>query len=206
MRKKFNSKFFLYKKISNKYKNIWCTDKAFKLRSVRFQKKTSNKTSNFGKLLQAKQNFKFFYCNVKEKVFKKHLKNAIRSPLKTVDKFVSMLERRIDIILFRASFVFSLYQAKQVISHGHVTINDEKIYNLNKKVHQFDLIAFKVGENQILKQIFNKFESKVCEKITPTHLEVSFKSFTICFLWPPSFFELYYPIKNDFSTVTRYYR
>lgn len=206
MKKKFHSKFFLYKKILNKYKNIWSTEKAYKFRSTRFQKLRTGKISNFGKLLHSKQNLKFFYCNVKEKIFKKHLKTAIKSPLKTVDKFLSILERRLDIILFRASFVFSLYQAKQIIAHGHITVNGDAVYNLNKKIAQFDLIKIKLNKNKILHQIFLKFKDKILEKTPPTHLEVSFKNFTICFLWPPSFFELYYPIKHDFSMITRFYR
>nr|NP_066456.1 ribosomal protein S4 [Rhodomonas salina]AAG17727.1 ribosomal protein S4 [Rhodomonas salina] len=206
MKKRFHSKFFLYKKISNKYKNIWSTEKAFRLRSVRFQRKKFRRVSNFGKLLQTKQNLRFFYCNIKEKVFKKQLKNAIKSPLKTVDKFISILEKRLDIILFRASFIFSLYQAKQIISHGHIMINNKTIYKLNKKLKQFDFIKLKIEKNKILKRIFDRFKDKILEKTIPVHLEVSFKNFTICFLWPPSFFELYYPIKNDFAKVTRYYR
>jgi len=206
MKKKFHSKFFLYKKILNKYKNIWCTEKAYKFRSTRFQKQKIGKISNFGKLLQSKQNFKFFYCNLKEKIFKKYLKIAIKSPLKTMDKLLSILEKRIDIVLFRASFIFSLYQARQIIAHGHVTVNQNVIYSLNKKINQFDLIKLKLAKNKVLKDIFIKFKDKIQEKTIPSHLEICFKNLTICFLWPPSFFELYYPIKNDFAMITRYYR
>lgn len=206
MKKKLQSKFFLCKKVLSKYKNIWCTEKAYKFRSIRFQKQKTKKTSTFGKLLQSKQNFKFFYCNIKEKVFKKHLANAIKSPLKTMDKFLSILEKRLDVILFRASFIFSLYQAKQIISHGHVLVNDNTIYNLNKKVRQFDLIKLKSSKVKVLKDIFFNFKKKIIEKTPPTHLEVSFKNFIICFLWSPSSFELYFPIKNDFGMITRYYR
>jgi small subunit ribosomal protein S4 len=206
MKKKFHSKFFLCKKILNKYKNIWCTEKAFRLRSIRFKKQKVNKMSSFGKLLRNKQNLKFFYCNLKENTFKKHLKVAIKSPLKTMDKFLSILEQRLDIILFRASFIFSLYQAKQIIAHGHVMVNNKTIYDLNKKIKQFDFIKLKLSKDKIISQIFSKFRSKIVEKTAPIHLEISFKNFTICFLWPPSFIELYYPIKNDFSMITRYYR
>jgi small subunit ribosomal protein S4 len=206
MKKKFHSKFFLCKKILNKYKNIWCTEKAFQFRSIRFKKHKVNKVSSFGKLLRNKQNLKFFYCNLKEKTFKNHLKAAIKSPLKTMDKFLSILEQRLDIILFRASFVFSLYQAKQMIAHGHVTVNNKTIYDLNKKIKQFDFIKLKLNKNKIISQIFSKFKNKILEKTVPIHLEISFKNFTICFLWSPSVSELYYPIKNDFSMITRYYR
>ena len=206
MKKRFHSKFFIYKKILTKYKNIWSNQKAYKFRSTRFQKQTKKKVSNFAQLLHSKQKLKFFYCNVKENVFKRKLTNATKSPLKTVDKFLSILERRLDIILFRSSFVFSLYQSKQLISHGHVRINEETIYNLNKKVNQFDLIKLILNKNKALKIIFSKFHEKIIEKTLPSHLEVSFKNFTICFLWPPSFFELYFPTKNNFAKVNRFYR
>lgn len=203
---KNQSKFFLCKKISNKYKNIWSTKKAFKLRSIRFQKQKITKISSFGRLLNSKQNLKFFYCNLKEKTFKRCLKTAIKSPLKTVDKFLSILEKRLDIVLFRASFVFSLYQAKQIISHGHVFVNNKIVYNLNKKLKQFDFIKLKLKKNNVLKKIFLNFKEKIVEKSFPIHLEVSFKNFTICFLWSPSFFELFFPIKHDFDLITRFYK
>ncbi len=206
MKKQFHSKFFLYKKISAKYKNLWSNQKAYKFRSSRFQKQNGRRISNFAKLLHSKQKLKFFYCNVKEKIFKKHLVNSIKSPLKTIDKFLSKLEKRLDVLLFRSSFVFSLYQAKQLISHGHVLINKKIVYNLNKKVHQFDLINLKLNKNKILKDIFFQFKDKLLEKTLPIHIEVSFKNFIICFLWEPSSFELYFPLKTHFSMVTRFYR
>jgi len=206
MKMKNQSKFFLCKKISNKYKNIWSTAKAFNFRSIRFQKQKTLKTSNFGKLLSSKQSLKFFYCNLKERTFKKYLKIAIKSPLKTVDKFLSILEKRLDIVLFRASFIFSLYQAKQIVSHGHVFINDQIVFNLSKKLKQFDLIKLKLQKTKILKNIFLNFEKKIVEKTFPIHLEISFKNFTICFLWQPSFFELFFPIKYDFGLITRFYK
>lgn len=206
MKKGFHSKFYLYKKILSKYKNIWLNQKGYKFRPMIFKPWLKRKKSNFGKLLQSKQKLKFFYCNVKEIAFKKRLIAAIKSPLKTVDKFLSTMEKRLDIILFRTSFVFSLYQAKQLISHGHVIINNKIIYNLNKKISQFDLIKLDLSKNKVLKEIFAKFENKIVEKTLPLHLETSFKNFTICFLWSPCFQELYFPIENDFTMITRFYR
>lgn len=199
------SKLFLCKKIFNKYKNIWSIENAHKYRSVRFQNKKQNKISHFGKVLKTKQNLKFFYCNIQEKSFKKILKTAIKSPTKTLDRFISILEKRLDIILFRACFIFSLYQAKQLISHGHVKINDRIVFDANKNVKKFDFISLKSHKCNIWVETFLRFRNKLFSKSVPIHLEICFKSLTICFLWSPSFFELYFPIKNDFSLVTRFY-
>nr|YP_009476678.1 ribosomal protein S4 [Storeatula sp. CCMP1868]AVM81171.1 ribosomal protein S4 [Storeatula sp. CCMP1868] len=214
MKKRPYSQFYLCKKIFGKYKNIWQTEKAHKFRSINkikkslFQEKLKRKRmSNFGKLLRNKQELKFFYCNIKEKIFKTKFKMAKQSYLKTIDRFASLLEKRLDIILFRSCFIFSLYQAKQVITHGHISVNNKTIFNVHKKLRQFDLIKFKTDKYEMSSRIFYRFKNKIKgKKDNPKHLELSFKNLTICFLWSPSLFELHYLNKNIFDTVGRFYK
>jgi small subunit ribosomal protein S4 len=203
--KKKVSIFFLCKKIFNKYKNIWSIEKSFKYRSIRFQNKKQIKISRFAKVLRTKQNLKFFYCNIQEKSFKKILKIAIKSPTKTLDRFISILEKRLDVVLFKSCFIFSLYQAKQLINHGNIRVNFKTFFNINKKVKKFDLISLNFYRFKVWNKTFFDFNNKLFSKSVPTHLEICFKSLTVCFLWSPVFFELFFPIKNDFSLVTRFY-
>lgn len=87
--------------MNRNYNNIWGLPKGESLRSVKNEKKKEEKSSLYGKLLGVKQSFKFFYCNLQEKSFKRILKQSVESPLTTLDRFVSFLESRLDVVLFR---------------------------------------------------------------------------------------------------------
>ena len=139
----FYSQFRLYKKVFGKYKNIWCIEKANKFRSINIDKKNQKKISDFARLLKNKQNLKIFYANTKEKIFRHIFKIAIKSPLKSIDRFLSILENRLDTILLRCCFVFSIYQAKQIIAHGCISVNGKNIFNINKNIKRYDIIKYK---------------------------------------------------------------
>ena len=90
MTKRLESKFHVCKKLDKNYNNIWGLPKGESLRSVRkgSEKKKKKKVSVYGKLLKTKQSFRYFYCNMQEKTFKRILKQSVESPLTTLDRFV----------------------------------------------------------------------------------------------------------------------
>jgi ribosomal protein S4 len=149
MIKIFNSKFQVCKNIKGKHKNLWGTFKSKKFRSVRIFKKNSfivnqklSRLSAFGRFLNTKQCFKRFYL-IKEKLLQLLLKQATISKSKTINKLISFLESKLDIVLYRACFVNSLYMAKQLIKHGFININSKKIRSKTKTLNSGDIIELK---------------------------------------------------------------
>ena len=126
MTKRLKSKFRICKKLNRNYNNIWGLPKGDSLRSVKPQKR-KKKPSLYGKLLGVKQSFRFFYCNLQEKSFKRILKKSVNSPLTTLDRFVSFLESRLDVVLFRSCFASSMHNARQLINHGAVRVNGKMV-------------------------------------------------------------------------------
>jgi small subunit ribosomal protein S4 len=69
---------------------------------------------------------KRIYCML-EKQFKITFQKAARMPGKTGDSLISLLEKRLDNIVYRLRFASSRKQARQLVSHGHVWVNGKRV-------------------------------------------------------------------------------
>jgi small subunit ribosomal protein S4 len=211
MTKRLRSKFHICKKLNKNYNNIWGLPKGESLRAVKKnnEKKKRNKVSVYGQLLKTKQCLKYFYCNIQERTFKRILKQSIDSPLATLDKFISLLESRLDIVLFRSCLVSSIYQARQIINHGSVTVNGQVVRNPSTRLSQLDVVELKpeaVTKEIILKRVIDSIKNNFNSRFLPYHLEVDYNILSIVFLWDPSYKQTYYPIKTDYESIQRFYR
>lgn len=150
MTKRFFSKFQKCKNIKGKHKNLWGVVKSAQFRSIKILKqnlfvvnKKKNQLSSFGRFLNTKQCLRNFYCNIQDKSYQHLLKRAIISKSKTIEKLLSLLESRIDSILFRSCFVNSFYMARQLVNHGFICINTKQTYSKSRLLLVGDLIEFK---------------------------------------------------------------
>jgi small subunit ribosomal protein S4 len=76
--------------------------------------------------LRAKQRVKLQY-GVLEKQFRRFFKDASRMPGPTGANLLQLLERRLDSAVYRAGFARTRPMARQLVSHGHVRVNDKKV-------------------------------------------------------------------------------
>jgi len=76
--------------------------------------------------LQEKQRARFMY-DVLERQFRNYYKIAAKMPGVVGDNLMSLLERRLDNVIFRLGFAVSRRQARQVVGHGHVQVNGHKV-------------------------------------------------------------------------------
>lgn len=208
MTKRLKSKFRICKKLNRNYNNIWGLPKGDSLRSVKPQKR-KKKPSLYGKLLGVKQSFRFFYCNLQEKSFKRILKKSVNSPLTTLDRFVSFLESRLDVVLFRSCFASSMHNARQLINHGAVRVNGKMVRNPSTVLKQLDIIEMNESLlNHEIKtyDIRDGVKKNFSSRFFPPYLEIDYKTLTIVFLWDPNYKSAYYPIKANYSIIQRFYR
>ena len=84
------------------------------------------KPSEYSIRLREKQKVKRYY-GVFERQFRKYYAIAGRRPGNTGDALMSLLERRLDNVVTRLGFAASRPQARQIISHGHITVNGRKL-------------------------------------------------------------------------------
>ncbi|MDR2588828.1 MAG: 30S ribosomal protein S4 [Spirochaetales bacterium] len=84
------------------------------------------KRSDYGLQLREKQKMKRIYCML-EKQFKITFQKAARMPGRTGDSFISLLEKRLDNVIYRLRFAASRKQARQLVSHGHILVNGKRV-------------------------------------------------------------------------------
>jgi len=84
------------------------------------------KMSDYGLQLREKQKLKRIY-GMLEKQFRIFFHKAERMPGKTGDNLISLLERRLDNIVYRMRFASSRNMARQLVSHGHISVNGRKV-------------------------------------------------------------------------------
>lgn len=127
-------------------------------------KGTRNKQSDFGLQLREKQKTKRIY-GLMEKQFEAYYKMATLVKGKTGEAFLQILERRLDNAIYRLGFASSLVMARQMVTHGHVFVDGEKVtipsYIL--KVGQVVNLSAKSLENIQFKKLLEKNETKVPE-------------------------------------------
>lgn len=100
------------------------------------------KITEYGAQLMEKQKAKFFY-NLRERQFARYIEKAMSSERDSSEILVQLLETRLDNILVRAGFAVTRYQAKQLISHGHIKVNDKKINIPSYHCRPGEVISFK---------------------------------------------------------------
>jgi small subunit ribosomal protein S4 len=84
------------------------------------------KLTDYGVHLREKQKLKHYY-GVLERQFRTYFAEASRSRGNTGDTLMSLLERRLDNIVHRLGFGQSRAQARQMIRHGHITVNGRRV-------------------------------------------------------------------------------
>jgi small subunit ribosomal protein S4 len=87
---------------------------------------TRRKKSEYATQLQEKQKVKFVY-GVLEKQFRGYYEKAVRMPGKAGDNLLMQLESRLDNVVFRLGYAITRREARQMVNHGHFTVNGKKV-------------------------------------------------------------------------------
>ena len=84
------------------------------------------KLTDYGLHLREKQKVKHYY-GVLERQFRNYFHEAVKGKGNTGDALMSLLERRLDNVVHRLGFGHSRAQARQMIRHGHITVNGGRV-------------------------------------------------------------------------------
>jgi len=84
------------------------------------------KVSSFGEGLREKQKVKRFY-GVMEEQFRRYFAEASRSKGNTGESLLSIFERRLDNVVFKIGWAASRAEARQLIVHGHINVNNRRV-------------------------------------------------------------------------------
>lgn len=102
------------------------------------------KQSEYRVQLREKQKARRYY-GILESQFRRYYEKASRQSGVTGENLLTLLEQRFDNVLVRLGFAGSRRQARQMIRHGHWTINGRRVDIPSFQVSEGDIIAFKAG-------------------------------------------------------------
>ena len=108
--------------------------------TTRQPKQTRRKQSEYGKQLMEKQKVKFIY-GVLEKQFHRYYERAERKNGITGELLLQELERRLDNVVYRMGFAATRREARQLVNHGHFTVNGVRCNIPSAQVKVGDVIA-----------------------------------------------------------------
>jgi small subunit ribosomal protein S4 len=106
------------------------------------QQARRGKLTDYGVHLREKQKVKHFY-GVLERQFRRYFDQATRSKGNTGNALMTLLERRLDNVVHRLGFGLSRAQARQMINHGHITVNGRRVDIPSYLVRTGDVIRVK---------------------------------------------------------------
>jgi len=131
-------------------------------------KRRGRKLSDYGIHFREKQKLKRFY-GVFERQFRCYYAKAERKKGNTGENLLILLERRLDNVLFHIGYGFSRSHARQIINHGHITVNSRKVDIASFLVKPGDLIK-PVNKEDNVKMIKLNMDSN--SKELPSWLEL----------------------------------
>ena len=102
------------------------------------------KISEYSLLLKEKQKARHIY-GVLERQFRRHFSEAERRPGLSGENLLQILETRLDNVVYRLGFADSRRQARQLVLHGHITLNGRLTNIPSCQVKPGDVIAWKEG-------------------------------------------------------------
>jgi small subunit ribosomal protein S4 len=100
------------------------------------------KISDYGKQLKEKQKVKYIY-GILEKYLKKQYTEASKNPTATGAALLSLLERRLDNVVYRLGWSPTRSAARQLVGHSHIQVNGKKMNIPSYQVHVDDVINIK---------------------------------------------------------------
>ena len=107
---------------------------------------------------------------VLEKQFRGYYEEAHRRSGKTGENLLTLLESRLDNVIFRAGFAKSRDMARQVVRHGHIAVNGKKVDIPSFRVSPADVIEVVVGSRELTP--FQVARAEHGEKPVPAWIEV----------------------------------
>lgn len=144
-------------------------------------------SKNYKRILYNIRKTLFYFGGLKKRFLKKHIfyLNSSRRGLFKDKQFndtillLSFLERRLDVVLYRALFVSSILSARRLIQHGHVKVNDCIVTESSIRLYNNDRVTFTTTGKVI---VYESLKESCFWPLPPKYLVINFKTFEIIFL------------------------
>jgi small subunit ribosomal protein S4 len=160
------------------------------------------KMTLYGERLREKQKLALFY-HVGDRQFRRYMKEAERTRGNTADKLNEILERRLDNVIRRAAFARTIWQARQIVTHGHVLVNGHRTDRPSYQVRANDVVTIRAKE-KTQKAVKAMAESADTANIIPSWLEANRETLTAKILRIPTSEEIFRPFETNMQHVVEF--
>ena len=130
------------------------------------------KLSNYGVQLREKQKLRRIY-GLNEQQFLNYFTKAASQKGATGENFLVLLERRLDNVIFRLGLASSRSAARQIVRHGHVTVDGQKVNIPSYQVRVGQIVSLK--DKSKAKQYFVDMAENAKNKTAPKWLEADYE-------------------------------
>jgi small subunit ribosomal protein S4 len=138
-------------------------------KSNRTSARANKKMSEYGLQLREKQKAKFIY-GVLEKPFRNYYEKADRMKGLTGENLMTMLERRLDSVVFRMGFARTRREARQIVGHKHVLVNGKCINIPSYLIKAGDVIEIREKSKSL--QRYKDIVEVTGGRLTPEWMDV----------------------------------
>ena len=125
-------------------------------------KDRKGKLSDYGTQLKEKQKVRFMY-GLNERQFRKTFDEASKLQGIHGTNFLRLLESRLDNLVYRAGFASTRRGARQLVNHGHVTVNGKKVDIPSYRVKVGDVISLKEDDKNL--KVVEEALSKITKRV-----------------------------------------
>ena len=143
----------------------------------------NKKMREYGLQMREKQKTRRYY-GVLEKQFVNYFEEADRKEGMTGENLICLLERRLDNVVYRMGFAASHKEARQLVLHGHFTVNGKKVNIPSLIIKAGDVIAVKEASRDSVK--FKALAEAAANANAPKWLEVKAEAMTATVLTLPA--------------------
>ncbi|MBD3281997.1 MAG: 30S ribosomal protein S4 [Candidatus Portnoybacteria bacterium] len=163
-------------------------------------KKRRRGMSEYGAQLLEKQKLKNMY-EISEKQLLNYYKKASGKEGVLTEELIKSLETRLDSIVFRLGWTDSRRKARQIVSHGHILLNNRKTDIPSVKVRKDDIVSIK--EKSLKSPMLKNLEEKLKKHETPEWLSLNKEKTEGKMLREPKKDEIEIPV--DLSMIVEFY-
>lgn len=160
------------------------------------------KPTGYGIQLMAKQKLKGYYGNIGERQFRRYFKEASRMKGDTSQNLIGLLESRLDTVIYRACFAPTVFSARQIVNHRHVTVNGKVINIPSYLVKEGDVIEIR-EKSKKMPLIITATETP--ERDVPDYIDCDKKAMKATYLRVPKLEDVPYPVLIEPNLVVEFY-
>lgn len=164
-------------------------------------------------MLQVKKKFKMFYASLLRRYIRKQVKITLKNPPSSLNHlinynsfFLSLLESRLDVVLYRSHFALSVQLARQLILHKHIKVNCVTVRDYSYTLKKGDLIEISPIGSKIVEL---NIQNSHIWPLPPKYLNINYKVLQIIFNNTgenSQNFSILFSFWLDIGNIIRYYK